>query len=74
MVIGVSGREAVWDTLTSPKVTDEVARLSRLPGGGIIAKNYKDWMEQEFAQYMFQPQLQILINLLSILLQKRVLV
>ena len=56
----VSGREAVWDTLTSPKVTDEVARLSRLPGGGIIAKNYKDWMEQEFAQYMFQPQLQIL--------------
>lgn len=56
----IPGRQAVWETLTNKTITDEVARLSRLPGGGLVAKNYKDWMEQEFAQYMFQPELKTL--------------
>lgn len=53
----VNPREAVWNTLTDKSVTDEITRLSRLPGGGLIAKNYKDWVEQEFAQHLFQPNI-----------------
>lgn len=56
----VPGREVVWDSLTNPTVTAEIARLSKLPGGQGVAKMYKDWMENEFAQYMLQPELKML--------------
>lgn len=59
----IPGREAVWQTLTNRTVTDEIARLGKLPGGQEIAKNYKDWMESEFSSSLFRPEINNLNDL-----------
>lgn len=49
-LIYVPGREAVWDKLTNPKVTDNMARLAKLPGGAKTAGEYVNWAESEHSQ------------------------